>query len=162
MQLLFVSFFLRCSACQELVRPKLARPSRIRPGDQQFNEIVYGDLLKIQDQEGTGWWFLLVIDDATDYTVVALVENHSSQALWDGDGRYWLKLAGPPDEWATGNERGLIGEKVHESTDEIRYRFRPRRRLCPVVKRKRGTTESLRKRNSAKGDKMPQPSWAGG
>ena len=71
--------------------------------ETQFNEIVYGDLFKVHDQDGVGHWYLLLIDDATDYTIIAPVASHSSETLWDAYETYWLAWAGPPDRWVTDN-----------------------------------------------------------
>jgi hypothetical protein len=30
--------------------------------------VLYGDLFEIMDATGKSFWFLLVVDDATDYT----------------------------------------------------------------------------------------------
>eukprot|EP00969_Alexandrium_andersonii_P091723 4048497-Alexandrium_andersonii.AAC.1 len=54
-------------------RPQLARPSHIRPADQQFNETLYGDLFEMPDAAGVSFWFLLLVDDATDYATLSLV-----------------------------------------------------------------------------------------
>ena len=91
-----------------------------------------------------------MIDDATDYTIVALVESHSSQALWDCYERHWLNWAGPPDEWASDNERGLIGDRFVQALARSRTIFNPAVGYAPwqkgkVERRNRFAKEIMRK-----------------
>ncbi|CAK0825609.1 unnamed protein product [Prorocentrum cordatum] len=99
---------LRCSSCAERPRARPPRPARLREDDLSFNEVVQADLFKIPDQWGTGWWFLLVQDVATGHCTIGLINAHSSEELWGQYERLWLCWAGPPDQFVTDNERGLV------------------------------------------------------
>ena len=88
---------LRCSACERMQKPQLARPSRFKPEDLQFNEVVFGDLFELPDSRGTSYWFLLMIDDATSYSTIGLVAAHVDEELWRAYEVGWLA-------WAADNE----------------------------------------------------------
>ena len=133
----------RSFAQKDYVVPSASRrrdPTKIRLGDTQFNEIVYGDLFKVHDQDGVGHWYLLLIDDATDCTIIALVASHSSETLWDAYETHWLAWAGPPGRRVTDNERGLDGAKFTSALARSGTEFDPAAAYAPWQK---GNVERL-------------------
>ena len=64
------------------------------------------------DSRGKSFWYLLLVDDATDYCSIGMVGGHDSGNLWAAYEDGWLRWAGPPDRFVTDNERGLISKAV--------------------------------------------------
>ncbi len=62
---------LRFSICARSDLPRPQRPARIFTG--QFNEGVQGDVVHIKDMAGETHWYLVLVDEATDFTVVVMV-----------------------------------------------------------------------------------------
>ena len=84
---------LRCATCARHVRPKPPRPGRLgHVGD--FNEMVYIDCLEIADAHGTKHMGLSIVDDATTFHVVALLQNVSAVHLAEVFEESWLRWAG--------------------------------------------------------------------
>ena len=58
--------------------------------------MLYGDLFEIMDAARKSFWFLLEVDDATDYTTVGMIPGHDSGSLWQAYEDGWLRWAGHP------------------------------------------------------------------
>ncbi|CAK0872907.1 unnamed protein product [Prorocentrum cordatum] len=127
---------LRCSSCAERPRARPPRPARLREDDLTFNEVVQADLFKIPDQSGTGWWFLLVQDVATGYCTIGLVSAHSSEELWEQYERLWLCWAGPPHQFVTDNERGLVSGSFVDALSRSGTAYDPTAAYAPWQKGK--------------------------
>ena len=112
------------------------RPARLREDDLTFNEVVQADLFKIPDQAGVGWWFLLVQDVATGYCTLGLVQAHSSEELWGHYERLWLSWAGPPDQFVTDNERGLVSGCLVDALSRSGTAYDPTAAYAPWQKGK--------------------------
>ena len=102
---------LRCSTCEAHRRPDAARPSRIKPQDLEFNEVVLGDLYWLPNAKGERKWFFMMVDNATDYCTIELMDRHTSEELWAAYEKMWLIWAGPPDKLVVDNEGGLISDR---------------------------------------------------
>ena len=103
---------LRCSTCARMSRPATIRPSRIPSVGTQFNEMVYVDLFVISDAKGRTFWFMLVIDQFTDFCAVQSVKSHKSEHSFKCLDRCWCSWAGPPDVIVADGERGFGSESM--------------------------------------------------
>ena len=86
---------MRCSTCERMSRPRSHRPSRIPTDGERFNERLFVDLCDLVDVRG--YWWLVAVDQHTDYTVIAPCPSHKSQAVAKKIFKQWTRWAGPWD-----------------------------------------------------------------
>ena len=72
---------MRCSTCERMCRPRSQRPSRTPTDGERFNERLFVDLCDVVDVRGNSYWWLVAVDQHTDYTVIAPCTSHESQAV---------------------------------------------------------------------------------
>ena len=70
------------------------------------------DLCDLVDVRGNGYWWLVAVDQHTDYTVIAPCTSHESQAVAKKMFKHWIRKAGPPDVLVCDGERGLGASEV--------------------------------------------------
>ena len=75
------------------------RPSRIPTDGERFNERRFVDLCDVVDVRGNRYWWLVAVDQHTDYTVIASCTSHESQAVAKNIFKHWTWWAGPPTYW---------------------------------------------------------------
>ena len=71
---------LQRSTCARLARPRVSRPSRVPSAGMGFNELVWCDLYYLLDARRQKHWFVCLLDEATDYTVVVYTDGHQAAA----------------------------------------------------------------------------------
>ena len=106
--------WLRCSSCAQSARPRSHRTCRIPPCDIQFNDQVLLDCCQIKDVHGKGFWFLCMLDRATMYHTIDLMDNHTPESLLRAFRSSWKNAFGPPKEITIDQERGFIGPEFSE------------------------------------------------
>ena len=105
---------LRCSTCEEVQRPKLARPATLKD-HLDFNDRIAIDELIFTSQAGQRFHVFHVIDYCSSYHVAFCVPSPTSQEVIDGLTRHWLSWAGAPGE--------LIVDAASEFTSEAFLSF---------------------------------------
>lgn len=88
---------LRCSACEEIQRPKLARPAALKP-HLDFNDRVALDELVYTTQTGLKFHIMHMVDYSSSFHVAFWVPGVSSHEVIDGIARHWMSWAGAPRE----------------------------------------------------------------
>ena len=88
-------------------RPKLPRPSRPRDNVGIFNETIFIDLAAVKDSKNVTHWYMVIVDDGTDYTVVRRIDNHTEEHLYQATEDAWISWAGPADLVVGNGERGV-------------------------------------------------------
>ena len=87
----------RCSTCQELKGPLLARPATLKdPLD--FNDRIAMDELVFSSRSGQRFHVFHIVDFGTSYQTAFCVPSPSSEQIIDGLVRSWLSWAGAPGE----------------------------------------------------------------
>ena len=71
----------RCSTCERMSRTHSHRPSRIPTDGERSNGKLFVDLCDMVDVRAHRSWWLVAVDQHTDYTVIAPCSSHESQAL---------------------------------------------------------------------------------
>jgi len=90
---------LRCSVCEETVRPAIARTARV-PRATVMNEVVSLDEMEVALSDDARVLLLLVTDEATRLTVILLtksVRSISGHELVELFTAHWCTPYGPPD-----------------------------------------------------------------
>ena len=88
--------------------PKSARPSRVKPSDYEFNEVVLADAFAEKDMDNETHWFLLYIDDAYSHCTIQYLASHDTEYYWRCYEDSWLAWAVPADFSYDDNERGQV------------------------------------------------------
>ena len=115
---------LRCSTCERMSRPLSHRPSRTPTDGERFNERLFVDLCDVVDVRGNRFWWLVAVDQHTDFTVIAPCPRHESQAVATKIFKHWIQWAAPPDVFVCDGERGLgasgiLTEKLSVSGTQV-------------------------------------------
>ena len=98
---------LRCASCLRHEKPSEPRPSRI-PKIGRFNSLVGMDIVYVVNALGATMSFLGIIDDATLYHVLVLIENRDSLTIWNALKNTWFTPFGPPEKILCDKERGFV------------------------------------------------------
>ena len=72
---------MRCSACDRMGGPRSHRPSRIPTDGERFNERLFVDFCGVVHVRGNRYWWLVAVDQHTDFLVTAPCPSHESQAV---------------------------------------------------------------------------------
>lgn len=107
--------WIRCSACAQSARPRVHRTTRVPPTDVQFNDQLLVDCCQLKDVNGKGFWFLCVLDRATMYHTIDILDNHSPEVLIRSFDNIWKNSFGAPKEVTIDQERGFIGPGFSEA-----------------------------------------------
>ena len=111
----------RCSTCERMSRPHSHRPSRIPTDGERFNGRLFVDLCDMVDVGAHRYWWLVAVDQHTEYTVIVACSSHESQAVAKKILKHWIRRAGPPDVLVCEKERGLgASEFFTEKTLSVR------------------------------------------
>ena len=110
--------WLRCSSCAKSQRPRLHRTCRIPPHNIQFNDQVLLDCFYLKDVEQHGYWFLSVLDRATMYHQIFLIDDNTPSTFLSVLLDSWVRWAGVPGEATIDMERGFGGEEFSSIAGE--------------------------------------------
>ena len=88
-------------------RPRSHGPSRIPTDGERFNERLFVNFCGVMDVRGNRYWWLVAVNQHTDYTVIAPCPSHESQSVAKKIFRHWIRWAGPPDVLVCDGERCL-------------------------------------------------------
>ena len=80
---------MRCSTSERMSRPRSHRPSHI-PTDGEWICVMWW-------MRGNRYWWLVAVDQHTDYTVIAPCPSHESQAVAQHIFKHWTRCTGPSD-----------------------------------------------------------------
>ena len=89
-----------CSTCQETIKPKHARPSRLHDYCD-FNDKISMDGVTWTNKNGKKFHFYHVIDHGTSYHAAIVAPNRSAENMIDCLNQMWLCWAGMPNEIVT-------------------------------------------------------------
>ena len=87
----------RCSTCERMSRLHSHRPSRIPTDGERSNGSLFVDLCDMVDVRAHRYWWLVAVDQNTDYTVIAPCSSHESQAVAKKILKHWIRWARLPD-----------------------------------------------------------------
>ena len=141
--------FLRCSTCERMSRPRSHRPSRIPTDGERLNERLFVDMCDVVDVRGNRYWWLVAVDQHTDYTVIAPCPSHESQAVAKKIFKHWIRWVGPPDVLVCDGERGLGASEVFTeklSCQELRCKQQQHTLRGRRVELSRGSPPSRKRR----------------
>ena len=110
--------WIECSACAKTQRPRLHRTTRIPPSDLQFNDEVLVDCFHLKDAHKKGFWFFSILDRATMYHQVCLIEDHSPKTFVKNFFDRWIQWAGNPGEITIDMERGFGSQEFASAMGE--------------------------------------------
>ena len=88
---------LKCSTC-ERVRPPKDPPKVSACRADQFNEVVGMDLFFIQDSQGSKRTVLSIVDHATTYHVLRMLDSKSPKEVAAVFHEAWIGVFGPPQQ----------------------------------------------------------------
>lgn len=111
--------WMKCGACPQSQRPRVHRASKLPPSDARFNDRVMVDCCQIKDVRGKGFWSLCILDWATMYQTVGLIQDHSPKSLLEVFRNNWMNTFGPPEELTIDQERGFIGPLFSDTLQEM-------------------------------------------
>lgn len=111
--------WMKCGACAQSQRPRVHRASKLPPSDARFNDRVMVDCCPIKDVRGKGFWFLCILDSATMYQTVGLIQDHYPKSLLEVFRDNWMNTCGPPEELSIDQERGFIGPLFSDTLQEM-------------------------------------------
>ena len=112
------SQWLRCSTCEHSKRPKAHRQTTIPPSQCVFGDEVAIDCFHIHDSDQKGHWFLSVVDRATSFHTVGMLDNHSPQELLKVFEQAWTQWAGVPTRVSVDCETGFGSESFWKQVGE--------------------------------------------
>ena len=107
--------WMECITCQHAKKPCVHRTASIPPAQVVFGDEVQLDCFKIHDAKGIGYWFLSIIDRATSYHVVSILEDHTPQTFYRTFRDCWMQWAGPPNQVTVDMEGGFAGREFWEA-----------------------------------------------
>ena len=105
------------------VDPRSHRPSRIPTDGARFDERLFVVLCDVVDVRGNRCWWLVAVDQHTDFSVIAPCPSHESQAVAKHIFKHWTRWAGPLGVLVCDGERGL-------GASEIFKKKKKRKTLC--------------------------------
>ena len=108
---------LKCATCQRRPNPGTRRPAKIVK-NLSFNEEVGVDTIFLYTPTGTKLIGLSILDHASGYHVVRLVEGRKSEELVKAFLDGWASWAGLPERVVADQERGLM----KDFTEELEHR----------------------------------------
>lgn len=103
----------QCSVCRTWERPA-AKPMATASLATQVNELMYADILihhLLSDPDGKPLHILHMLDDASRFRMLELLENRGFHALRDALAR-WFGILGPPKVLKCDTESALVGEEM--------------------------------------------------
>ena len=101
---------MRCSSCEEVQRPKLARPATLKD-HLEFNDKIAIDELVYTTRTGMRHHIFHVIDYASSFHIAFRVQGSSSQDVIAGLSQHWLSWAGAPGEMIVDAATALTSEE---------------------------------------------------
>lgn len=110
--------WIECTACAKTQRPRLHRTTRVPPSDLQFNDEVLVDCFHLKDVHKRGFWFFSILDRATMYHQVCLIEDHSPKTFVKNFFDRWVRWAGNPGEITIDMERGFGSQEFANAMGE--------------------------------------------
>ena len=88
---------LKCSACFENQKPKIARPSHLSKA-REFNELIMIDGVEWTCSSGNQFYFYHVLDSGTNFHIAFSSNSRDARSLIDLLGKHWISWAGPPQQ----------------------------------------------------------------
>ena len=92
---------LRCDICCEAQKTKTHRPATL-PKARHIGDVVHADLIKLNDERSYVYWALNVVDAASGYQVVSLLDDKSSKAVIENFEKTWVCWARSPGTLCVG------------------------------------------------------------
>ena len=100
------------STCERMGRPRSHRPSRIPTDGARSDERLFVVLCDVVDVRGNRCWWLVAVDQHTDFSVIAPCPSHESQAVAKHIFKHWTRWAGPLGVLVCDGERGLGATEI--------------------------------------------------
>lgn len=102
--------WLQCMTCEHGRRPQTHRTASIPPCQIRFGDEICMDCFHIHDSKQQGFWFLSMLDRATSFHLVTLLDDHSPESLSKTFNESWCRWAGNPSRISVDMEGGFRGE----------------------------------------------------
>ena len=93
-------FDMKCPTCAASQKPKLSRPSSLKP-ELDFNDKVLMDGIKWTSKQGQSFHFHHFLDQATNFHVAIPAQNRTAEQAIQKTTEAWLQWAGPPNMLVT-------------------------------------------------------------
>jgi transposase InsO family protein len=107
-------FDMKCPTCAASQKPKLSRPSSLKP-ELDFNDKVFMDGVKWTSKQGQSFHFYHLIDQATNFHVAIPAPNRTAEHAIQKTMEAWLQWAGPPNM--------LVTDPATEFTSDLYQEF---------------------------------------
>ena len=107
-------FDIKYPTCAASQKPKLSRPSSLKPG-LDFNDKVLMDGIKWTSKQGQSSRFYHLLDQATNFHVAIPAPNRTAEQAIQKTTEAWLQWAGPPNM--------LVTDRATEFTSEMCQEF---------------------------------------
>ena len=106
-------FDMKCPTCIANQKPKLSRPSSLKP-ELDFNDKIFLDGVSWTSKQGQSYHFYHFLDQATNYHVAIPAPSRTAEQAIQKTMEAWLQWAGPPNMLVTDPATEFTSEAYQE------------------------------------------------